>query len=113
MNRPETGKKSRVAREASSQYFVLRVQQVGEEMEPLCSAARFNKPLPADAQTGDVSDQSRGVSDQSGIVSDQSGSVSDQSGIVSDQSGGVSDQSTNQSTASVKTTLCQRTALDC
>ena len=99
MNRPETGKKSRVAREASSQYFVLRVQQVGEEMEPLCSAARFNKPLPADAQTGDVSDQSRGVSDQSGIVSDQSG--------------GVSDQSTNQSTASVKTTLCQRTALDC
>ena len=61
MNTPETGKKSRVVREASSQYFVLRSQQADEEMEPLCSAARFNKPLPADAQTGSGSDQSGSV----------------------------------------------------
>ena len=63
VNTLETGKNSRVAREASSQYmyFVLRVQQVDDEMEPLCSAARFNKPLWADAWRDNVSDQSGSV----------------------------------------------------
>ena len=60
MNRFELGKNT-VAHRASQQYFVLRVQQVNDEMGLLCLAARFNKPLQADAPTGDVSDQSGSV----------------------------------------------------